>query len=331
MATIKDIAEKVGVSIATVSRVLNQDETFNVSDETKLKIFQAAEELKYKRKKIKPKTRQKEKATMALIYWYTTKHELNDPYYLSIRIGIEEAAQQMGINVETIHANDDIKYNEIKSDGIILLGKYSEEFLQKLYERHKNIVLIDGYTEHPAIDTVVPDLKNATKSIIDHYVSQGITDIGLICGVEETVDGIEIVDIRRITYEKEMKKRKLYDSNHVYLGKFTAHSGYQIMESIIESNKLLPAYIVGSDSMATGCLKALNDYNIKVPKQVSIFSYNDTPMAQFTHPSLSSVKIHTNIMAETAVGLFAERLQSDRPIGKKIIIPTTIIHRDSSV
>ena len=82
MATIKDIAEKAGVSSATVSRVLNYDASLSVADETKKRIFEAAEELSYRKRSSKRYVDQK----IAIIHWYTEKEELNDLYYLSIRL-----------------------------------------------------------------------------------------------------------------------------------------------------------------------------------------------------------------------------------------------------
>ena len=83
MATIKDIAERAGVSSATVSRVLNFDASLSVADETKKRIFEAAEELDYRKRTSKKYAHQK----IAVIHWYTEKEELNDLYYLSIRLG----------------------------------------------------------------------------------------------------------------------------------------------------------------------------------------------------------------------------------------------------
>src|SRR3954462_8566690 len=85
MATIKDIAQIAGVSIATVSRVLNYDTTLSVSDETKKRIFEVAEELSYKKKQ----ARKQESGKIALLQWYTEKEELEDLYYMSIRLGVE--------------------------------------------------------------------------------------------------------------------------------------------------------------------------------------------------------------------------------------------------
>ena len=88
MATIKDIAAKAGVSIATVSRVLNFDEAINVSDSTKKKIFEIAEQLDYVTLRER-KSKKQDFLNIGIVHWYSDKEELEDPYYLSIRMGIE--------------------------------------------------------------------------------------------------------------------------------------------------------------------------------------------------------------------------------------------------
>src|SRR6478672_3786140 len=95
MATIKDIAEKAGVSIATVSRVLNYDASLSVSDDTKKKIFEIAEALSYKKRPSKKSP----SARIGILLWYTEKEELNDLYYMSIRLGIEQRCEQQGLKI----------------------------------------------------------------------------------------------------------------------------------------------------------------------------------------------------------------------------------------
>lgn len=92
IVTIKDIAEQVGVSSATVSRVLNYDETLSVSDETKKKIFETAETLNYK-KRARKTSRQKK---IRFVQWFSDPEELDDIYYLSIRLGVEKRAEELG-------------------------------------------------------------------------------------------------------------------------------------------------------------------------------------------------------------------------------------------
>src|SRR4051794_37239528 len=112
MATIKDIAQIAGVSIATVSRVLNYDTTLSVSDETKKRIFEVAEDLSYKKKS----ARKPDSGKVALLQWYTEKEELEDLYYMSIRLGVENRCRHHGIQLEQYFQDnyEDLKDNEIQ-------------------------------------------------------------------------------------------------------------------------------------------------------------------------------------------------------------------------
>ena len=90
MATIKDIAERTGFSAATVSRVLNHDETLNVQDETRMKIFDTARELQYQAKERKSRKRH---LTVGVYYSYSREEELRDTYYLTVRLAVEKKAR----------------------------------------------------------------------------------------------------------------------------------------------------------------------------------------------------------------------------------------------
>lgn len=331
MATLKDIAEKVGVSIATVSRVLNQDKTFNVSETTRLEILKAAEELRYNIRQKKESLRV-HNTLIGLIYWYTEAQELNDPFYLSIRMCIENECKEQKIELENIHLDCKDFSNLIDKpyDGFIILGKYSQQIIEQIYNINNNIVVVSTDLYHYNIDVVNPDLEHATKAIIDYYFSQGLTNIGFITGIEETFDGVEVLDPRLKTYREEMIKRNAYNSQNVSIGKFTADSGYEMMSTIIKQDRLLEAYIVGSDSIALGCLKALNENNIKVPDATKIFSYNNTSFSQFTIPALSTVELNAQLMGMTAVQLIIERIMTNRMIGKRVYIPTKLIIRESA-
>lgn len=334
MATIKDIATKAKVSITTVSRVLNQDKNFSVSDQTRSKIFKIAEELNYITPTNRPKKKDnKAKINIGLVYWYTTNEELNDPYYFSIRMGIENECSKKNINLENIYlANDNFdSLTNLNLDSIIVLGKYSQAIIEKIYSLCPHLVMVDHCSKHYHIDVVIPDLTSATNDIIEYYFNKNLKHIGLICGVEQTSDGEEISDLRLTAYRNEMVRRNVFDANHIYLGQFTADSGYDIMSQIIKNDELLDCYIVASDSMAIGCLKALSENNIRVPEVVSLISYDNTPLSQFTIPSLSSVNTNTKLMAEAAVTLLLERIETGRDVAKKVIIPTQIIFRDSCI
>ena len=334
MAKIKDIADLTGFSITTISRVLNQDKNFNVSDETRLSILAAAEKLDYvplsKRNKVSKKN---VTLTIGLVYWYSPAEEITDPYYMSIRLAIENHCQLQNIRLQKIYLPM-TSSNEIKAmnlDGIIALGKYSPQEIQNLHTLNQHLVLVDCYSKHYNIDVVIADLKEATKDIISYLINSKLKNIGFICGVEKTLDGEELLDIRLTTYINQMSKLKSFNQNNIFLGSFTADSGYEIMSKIIQQNKLLDAYIVASDAMAIGCLKALNENNLKVPDVVSIISYDNISLSQYTIPSLTTIDMNTTHMGETALDLLIERINNNRKIAKKVIIPTQLIKRASSL
>ena len=103
MATIRDIAEKAKVSNATVSRVLNFDDTLSVSDETKRRIFQIADEMEYI-----PIRRRKSKKTkvVGIINWYDSQKELGDPYYLYFRLAVEKKCDEFGFEYKRFDHSD---------------------------------------------------------------------------------------------------------------------------------------------------------------------------------------------------------------------------------
>ena len=343
MATLKDIADATGFSVATVSRVLNHDHSFNVSEKTRLKVLKAAERLNYvtlnKRHRPfyssnKADSEDKRKITIGLAYWYATADEVIDSHYLSIRSAIEEHCKANEVELRLFYLYEK-KYDDIKKenlDGLIALGKYSDYEIAALHELNQNFLLVDCYADHPEIDVVMVDLKVATKGVID-YLSENITSengastIGFIGGIESTLGGAVIEDIRFKTFTKHEKA----DHEAVYLGRMTADSGYEIMNNIIKSGHIKSAYVVATDVIAIGCIKSLNENKIKIPEEVALISYNNITLSEYTTPALSTVDLNTHHLGTTAAETMFERIKSGRRLAKKIYIPTQLIKRESSL
>ena len=336
MAKLKDIAEATGFSIATISRVLRSDEAFSTTDETRLKILSAAEKLNYQisERRHRPITNnghavKKKQLTIGLAYWYSTADEVTDPYYLSIRLTIKEYCDAHQIELKLFYLLE-TSYEDIeraKLDGLIALGKYSSSEIERLHKLNQHFVLVDCYSKHPEIDVVMVDLKEATKEILKYFNSIGIFEIGFIGGVEETLDGKVLIDRRLKTFLDYEKA----NDDAIYQGEFNADSGYAIMSNIINKGRIRPAYIVASDAIAIGCLKALNEHQIKVPEEISVISYNNISLAQYTIPALTTVDLNTNHLGTTAAEVLCERIKTNRRLAKKIFIPTELIKRESSL
>lgn len=331
MATLKSIAEKAGVSISTVSRVLNHDDTLSVTQDTKERVLAAANEMNYKRNKPHQKPQAKTAMNVGLFYWYSEDQEMADPYYLSIRVGIEKACFERGINLVKLYRNEDTYQTNFKGSlhGVIASGKYSSQDLELFKQLSPHFVLVD-YSFSDEIDCVVPDFRKALIEVLDHLLNQGHEKIGYIGGKEYVQDDEAIRDEREATFNEYLMLRDMYRPEYVWTGRFTAEDGFELMNKALDSGDLPTAFFIASDSMAIGALRALHEQGIRVPEDVSIVSFNDIEMAQYVHPPLSTVKVETEFMGETAVDLLLEQIHSKRTLAKKIVTPCRLIIRESS-
>ncbi|KZL90989.1 LacI family DNA-binding transcriptional regulator [Clostridium magnum] len=328
MATIKDIAEKAEVSIATVSRILNFDETISVSENTKKKIFEIADELNYITPR-KRKNKKQEYKNIGIVHWYSDKEELEDPYYLSIRIGVERKCEEEHINFTRINKGDNYDKFE-KFDGIVAIGKFGDIDIAKFDRLTSNIVFVDSSPHENKYDSVVIDFRKAVNSALDYLVSLGHKDIIYIGGEEYINDNKDkIVDYRTETYRDYMKSIGSYDSNNMLLGRFSHADGYRLVKEFLLKKNRQIAFLIASDSMAIGAYKAVMEAGLNIPKDISIVGFNDISTAKYMTPALSTVKVYTDFMGETAVELILERLKNGRSICKKVIIPTKLMVRES--
>jgi LacI family transcriptional regulator len=328
MATIKDIAELAGVSIATVSRVLNYDSTLSVGDETKKRIFEVAEQLSYKKKP----ARKLETGKIALLQWYTEKEELEDLYYMSIRLGVENQARQLGLSVAKYFQDNygDLKQDEIQ--GLIAIGKYSDKQINELVTFTNNIVFVDTSPDEEQFDSIVIDFEKATKKVLDHYIANGHEKIGYIGGREVFKDQTSLIeDQRESTFKTYLAEKGLLNEAYMYVGAFSVSDGHSLMKKAIDEHgeNLPTAFFAANDSLAIGALRALLEEGIPVPGRVNIIGVNDISISKYVFPSLSTIKVFTELMGETAVNTLAEKIEG-RKTAKKIIISTQLIIRDSS-
>ncbi|MCR8642750.1 LacI family DNA-binding transcriptional regulator [Paenibacillus sp. N1-5-1-14] len=329
MATLKDIAEKANVSISTVSRVLNFDQTLSVSDETRRRIFEITEELEYKKssKSEKPQKSATKRTEVGLILAFAKSEELNDPYYLAMRLGIEGAAQEKSIQLIESH-KDDLKFNVQQVEGLIVVGPMDVDEVERLSESNPNMVFIDSLSVNSKYDVVMVDLEEAVKQSMNYLQSLGHKQIAFIGGTDGDDSSCKI-DRREIAYEAWMRKAGTYQANLKQIGEFSAEDGYRLMHELFTSKAKFTAVVAANDSMAIGAVRAIQERGLKVPEDISIVGFNDIKVAQFMTPSLTTVKLHSEFMGETALDLLLERIQGNRSIAKKVIVPTELIVRES--
>ena len=303
MATIKDIAARAGVSIATVSRVLNHYETLNAQEETKQRIMEIAEELEYE---VRVQKKRKKKLKIGVFCSYSPKEELEDPYYLCIRLAIEKKLEEEGYRKQSVTLND------TADSGW-----------------DKPTVFIDANPNPLQFDSIVVDFKNAVNSIVDYFVENGHTKIGLIGALDCDQDGEELQDLRKDYFQKALEKRNLYHSEYVKIGSYHAKDGYMLLKQLYDEKHLPTALFVANDSMAAGAYKAAYELGLSIPDDISIIGFNDIPNAKYMIPPLTTVRLYMEFMGEYAVQLLEERVIQGRDICVNVVVPTKLYVRDS--
>lgn len=330
MATIKDIASIVGVSISTVSRVLNFDETLNVTNITREKILKVADELDYVPLKNK-KSRNKKCRDIGIIYWYDYEEELGDPYYLSIRLAVEKKCNEHNFNLVKLtenSSNEDIQ----NVSGIIAIGKFNNKTIEKLHSKNENIVFLDYCPDENRYDCVISDLEKATTKILNYLYDLGHRKIAFIGGnlKDKSKDDNLNKDEREIKYYEFMKLNDIYKAEYFQkVEKYTFKHGYDATKKILKYKERPTALVVGNDTMAVGAYKAIAEANLSIPRDISVVGFNDQPSAKYMVPSLTTVRIPSEYLGNEAVELVLNNINSSRAYNKKIVIPTELKIRES--
>lgn len=331
MATIKDIAKMAGVSITTVSRILNYDPTLSVSDETRRRVIELAQQLNYKTPRERGMGAGSERSRIGLVSWYTEKEETLDPYYLAIRLGVERECHQRQYECVKLFLPESgtLGPNGEPLDGIIAIGRFEREDLARFPEGVRNIIFVDSSPADNHFDSVVLDFRKAVAEVLDYLTGLGHRKIGYI-GSRNWMHKRPVKDEREDVFREWMERRNLHDPGLVHIGdNLYPEDGYALMKRAIERGNLPTAFFIENDSMAIGALRALHEARIEVPRDVSIVGFNDIAISAFLQPPLTTVKVHMEFMGETAVELLGERFASKRQIPKKIVVPTSLVVRDS--
>lgn len=326
MATVKEIAEIVGVSSAAVSRVLNYDEGISVSQETRDAIFATAEKIGYKKKVIYPKIE-----NVALLYWVSNEEELEDIYYKAIYDELLKQAKQVNIHLQVITKEQG--FDAIPSDltAFIAIGWFNRKNIDRLYKKCKNGVFIDTSPDEKLFDAVRPNLDSFVTQMVDYFVEKGHKELGFIGGTDRNIDTEEpAMDIREWSFRQSAQYYNCLNEDHIYIcNKYTVAEGYRLGKTMVESGKIPTALCVASDTLAIGVLQALNEAGIQIPERVSIFSINDVNIAQYVSPPLTTFHIDIPIICESALDLLRGRVLKRTKITKAIFINGIPVFRKS--
>ena len=219
MATIREVAKKAGVSITTVSRILNNDDSFYVSKSTKEKVLKTVKQLNYVKKRKKNKNRISQ-SNISVIKCFDEKIENEDPYFVSLKINLENMLKKIFSKVKILNLDEIerlMKHNEISTfsfaDAIIFIGEISKEKLKFFKKLNKNIICVDMYDTDNITDYVKFDTRNSVEMVLDYIFKLNHQKIGLLVGRNKVVKNL--VDFREKYFKEIMIRNGLYREEYL--------------------------------------------------------------------------------------------------------------------
>ncbi|MBM7603869.1 LacI family transcriptional regulator [Metabacillus crassostreae] len=329
MATIKDIAKEAGYSISTVSRVLNNDQSLSVPDETREKIYDVAEKLNYKKNKVRLLVK-----NIAFLYWLTDKEELEDVYFKTMRLEIEKLAKKFNVELTTYKITDGISIIPDNIEGFIAVGTFSDKELAHLRSLTSNGVFIDSTPDPSHFDSVKPDLAQVVTKTVDLFIEKGHTEIGFIGGTYHNPNNDQDeMDFRERIFRQYMVEKGLLKEEYIFCHRgFSVDNGYYLMKNAVDNlgDQLPTAFFIASDAIAVGCLQALNEMGIAIPNRVSIVSINNISVAKYVSPPLTTYHIDIQELCKNAIELLLEQVLEKRKLVKTLYIGSNLVVRKST-
>jgi len=326
MATIKQIAEMVGTSNATVSRVLNYDETISVSQETRKAIFTAADKLGYKKKIIYPRI-----DNVVLLYWVTNQEELEDIYYQAIHTELLKQSKKMNIHLTVVTKEEGLEAIPNDVSAFIAIGWMNKKEMKQLQKICKKGVFVDSSPNEKLYDAVRPNLDSFVTQMVDYFAEKGYKKIGFLGGTDRNMDtGNPSMDIREWSFRQSASYYGVLEEKYIYISNaYSVSEGYRLGKDIVNSQDRPKALCIASDTLSVGVLQALNEAGVQIPEDIAIFSINDVNVAQYVSPPLTTMHIDVPMLCETALDLLRERVIKGGKITKTIFINGDPVFRKS--
>ncbi len=298
MATLREIATASGVSTAAVSRILNNDTTLNVTADTRKRVLETAASLNYMKKPYR-KNPGTHVSTFGILQWYSPAQELSDPYYLAVRLGVEEYCIDHKIKLVRAFRSDSDYMNILKDvDGLVCIGKFDDAEIAAFSSITDRLILVDMYTNRNSYNTISLDFENALTDVMAHFHNSGYTDVGYLGGLEYINENTVYPDRRRALFKALAEQYEM----HYFLkeDEFTSESGHKMMTELIEAGNVPRAIFAASDTIAIGAMRALTMSGYRIPEDVSIVGFDDISAASYTSPPLSSIHAPASEMGSYA-------------------------------
>ncbi|WP_070000965.1 LacI family DNA-binding transcriptional regulator [Cellulosilyticum sp. I15G10I2] len=332
MATIKDVALAAGVSVATVSRVLNN--TAPVNEETRQKIQSVIEELHYQPSMIARGMRKQQSKVIAVMV-----PSYENPYHIKLFKHIEDYARQRGYRLILVGMDEgnDSEHESIMDlmtrnvDGIILCtyrgNKHNIKNIMHLSKRLP-IIFMDNFEFDEAISSVVIDGYQGMWELTNHLIALGHRAIAYIDGSS----GYKVANERRNGYQNCLKKHDIpLEPELIYYADYEINAGYHACKYFMEACSVRPTAILSAnDIMAIGAIGYLREKGYRIPQDIAVAGFDDIYLSQIVVPNLTTYRQPLDIIAEEVVKLLMDKISTPNSEERQMIINGELVVRGST-
>ena len=339
MSTIREVAALAGVSPATVSRVINHDTTYKMTDETKEKIWRAVAELNYNSPSSSGQQFKTERNIARTGTSYRFGCVLNvqggkytDPYFLSVLSGFEEAMLEAGHEIAFVHTNEEfsnksIMFNAFEEPptGLIIMNTLTDDIFAYAKKKTPHIVGVD--TKHTSIDNIAYDHFTAAYLAVKHLHEQGYKRIGFVGGFAE-----DSPSCRRFKgYFATLNELGLeFNPKWVLPSNWSEDYCIEQIKEAYRKGNLPDAYFVASDLMAIAVLRAFYDLGVSVPGECAVMGLSNIEISRYSNPPLSTIAIPIREMGRVAAKVLLDRIAGDTTPTKVVSLGLEVLKRNST-
>jgi LacI family transcriptional regulator len=330
--TISDVAAEARVSVATVSRVLN-DRGYPVRPETRRRVLDAVEKLDFRPNELARGLLLKRTQTVGLVI-----PDIANPYYPVVSRGVEDVASERGYAVIFCNTDRDADKSERyinvllqkQVDGLIIAGGGTDfTRASARFAEHGTRVVFVGKPSQPWASVHVPNAEG-TATAIEHLAELGHERVGFVGGPATLATARD----RLIGYRRAVSDHGLAESRSLErAGDFGEQSGYRAAQSLAGETPGPTAIFAANDRMAIGTLAAAADLGLRVPADLSVVGFDDIPLASYLRPALTTVALPAYEMGAAAMRLLLELLHDDDGTTAEprvVRLPVRLVVRDST-
>jgi LacI family transcriptional regulator len=325
--TIKEIAARAHVSIATVSRVINKDP--RVTEETRTHILKIAEKLEYRPNILARNFAQKKSNLIGLIL-----PEISDEYFTEVIKGVDEIAFSQ--NLYTVVASSH-KYKSLKDEvvtfiksgllsGLILLvSNLNDELSSILSKSHLPVVIINSNSKNKKFDRIGIDDYFGSYSMTEYLIKKKHYDfLSHITGPLDNDD----TGLRRYGFIDACKK---YGAKYIIeKGDFSQEGGFNACKKLMNLKSRPQVIFAANDMMAIGCYDYIKQIKLQIPQDIGVVGFDDIFVSQYLNPPLTTVHINIDEVGKRAAELLLNKIRSTNNIPPSVVhIPTELIIRES--